>query len=142
MLNFGALLFHLTHFLAVGRASATCGGCWSGQSSAFGSAAIGASLDLSLQAHGSMFLCCYKKKPKTTPKNQQLCFGLEAETSCVCVSMPRWKHVCVTPVRTEGLSLPRVFPVCTGANAAQPGTWTQLAIPCILEPVLNLENKG
>lgn len=57
--------------------------------------------------------------------------------------MPWWKHVCVTPVCTEGLSVPRVFPVCIGADAAQPGTWTQSVIPCILlETGLNLEVKG
>lgn len=57
--------------------------------------------------------------------------------------MPWWKRVCVAPVCTEGLSVPRVFPVCIGADAAQPGTWTQSVIPCILlEPGLNLEVKG
>lgn len=52
-------------------------------------------------------------------------------------------NVCVTPVCTEGPSVPRGFPVCTGADAAQPGTWTQLVIPCILlELGLNLEAEG
>lgn len=65
VLSFGALLFPHARFLAVARASATRGGCWSDQSSGFESAAIGASLDLSLQPHGSMFLCCNKKTQPT-----------------------------------------------------------------------------
>lgn len=76
MLSFGALLFTCTHFLAVGRASPTRGGC-----SGFGSTAIRASLDLSFQALGNVFLCCNKNP------NQQLCFDVEAERHHVHVCM-------------------------------------------------------
>lgn len=94
MLSFGALLFPFTCFLAVKRASPTCGGC-----SGFGSTAIRASLDLSFQALGNIFLCCNKNT------SQQLCFGMAAETSCAC--MHALMETCVSHlcVQRDHLSL-------------------------------------